>query len=669
MIETVLHGVREGEKNSLLTLSKLSESDIDIIWTHILSFIEGQMALQKGVNVPGLGMFTFSQYKLDIGHKSLMTQRPVFQLSEKLAQTHGLEQYRLPSAGDVPVVPLNFTSIALESSFDRDTVEGCMRDTLLLLSRTLASKRNVLFNFRGIGVLSVRNGKVKMKFYRDFLNSMDTSGNLLNSLCNRPGTCDSVISSREMWPQRPGTSNTVLFPSIQSNELIQKKKMEQIKEEQRENEETESDQNEENELMKEQEKGDSFINRNVTSRQALHPAKVTWISLTDNLQEEARPKTSPERIISEFPIQQSLNERQEQEYVKPRIQSHQQSLGSACVSHGRAGQELCYLCMQRAQNNVPVSFAEERQRKEKDDERVLIQYQQQKDQNELLKQQAQLLAAREQNQKVSSFNLGVSEAIRNRKNARSIDFQNSYILLKRPLTPPRFPKQQQYHHNLAQQVEMRKEKESKRKQDEDFLDRLEQVQLAEDLAAEKEKRLTKKVESISAYQKQLDAQLKSKPPGVPKFEPDSDGPIFGIHDLTNEKLLQKRQRAHQIYRQQLEESAKKKRDALFNHIMEQKKEQDLLEKSRRELITDRMSRYEKLSHIRKSLQDDWARSIETKHQREQQEEQYTKSGGMLLLDQCEKYRRCFQCKRRPSNCGESNIWKESRYIPGSRLMV
>ena len=43
----------------------------------------------QGVNIPGLGTFTFSQKKLDVGNnKYILIQRPVFLLSEKFAQTH-----------------------------------------------------------------------------------------------------------------------------------------------------------------------------------------------------------------------------------------------------------------------------------------------------------------------------------------------------------------------------------------------------------------------------------------------------------------------------------------------------------------------------------------------------------------------------------------------------
>ncbi len=51
---------------------------------------------------------------------------------------------------------------------------------------------------------------------------------------------------------------------------------------------------------------------------------------------------------------------------------------------------------------------------------------------------------------------------------------------KRPLTPPRFIKQDEYYKELADQVVNKAEKHKKRKADEEFLERLEQVQLAEE---------------------------------------------------------------------------------------------------------------------------------------------------------------------------------------------
>ena len=60
--------------------------------------------------------------------------------------------------------------------------------------------------------------------------------------------------------------------------------------------------------------------------------------------------------------------------------------GSAC-GHLSAGQELCYLCHQRARRNIPVSFTEERKRREEEEDRLLQQYQTMKDAEDILKEQ------------------------------------------------------------------------------------------------------------------------------------------------------------------------------------------------------------------------------------------------------------------------------------------
>ena len=73
---------------------------------------------------------------------------------------------------------------------------------------------------------------------------------------------------------------------------------------------------------------------------------------------------------------------------------------SSC-GHSNSGQELCYLCHQRARRNVAISFAEERRRKEKEHDELLRQFQEAKAIAENIKEQV-----REIN---SKFSLGCSK--------------------------------------------------------------------------------------------------------------------------------------------------------------------------------------------------------------------------------------------------------------------
>jgi len=45
------------------------------------------------------------------------------------------------------------------------------------------------------------------------------------------------------------------------------------------------------------------------------------------------------------------------------------------------------------------------------------------------------------------------------------------------------------------------------------------------------------------------------------------------------------------------------------------------------------------------------------------------SQGVLVHEQCDQYKRCAQCQRNLNNYGNSNVWKDTRYIPGTRIMV
>lgn len=727
----------DAKKNRFSSINALSDDDLTNVWENVSRFIESQMNQQKGVNIAALGTFTFSQKKLDIGNnKFIMMQRPIFMLSERFAQTHNLQSTKYHVPGNIPVVQLNFASMAHESPFDRDTVESCVKEILGSVNRAVNTKRNLELTFSGIGRLTIRDSKVKMRFYKEFINQMDGSGKMVDSMQNRPGTVDSVMSDR--LPSRAGSSATVVLPKISNSNIANGGGLAPVTEQ----DEPQFNGEEQNgyepqgesmflrppdlteEGMEGLDIGDEATNAAIRhiqfrgegldeplpgeyapvniappfetiddlkkapvapsrsgSRMAMPMAKATGVSLLDDLilsTQSPHSAPSPNNLArsslnplndthgvpnSLSPKLRPLERAQSADHVKFNVPTPPMS---AC-GHPNAGQELCYLCHQRGRRNIPVSFNEERKRREEEEDTLLKQFQQMKDAEETLDEQENNLAKRHNLQKMAAFNLGVAEAVQNKKKTRETDFHKSYIFQRRPLTPPRIFKQEEYSKDLGQQVDQKEDTKKKRQADEDFLERLEQVQLAEDLAKQREQFLREKAEQQDMYKNALETQLRFKPVQVPPREPDHE--VFGKHDMNNEKMADKRRKAYDLFKEQQDLVAQKKREEILKRLQEQRDEEDILQATKNELMGDRSYKYKRRFEKRKDLEGDWRSAAMSKKEKEMEDRLHALSPSLLLHEQCDKYSRCRQCKRKMKNCGESNIWSESRYIPGSRLMV
>uniref|UniRef100_A0A8C2YTV3 Coiled-coil domain containing 81 n=1 Tax=Chinchilla lanigera TaxID=34839 RepID=A0A8C2YTV3_CHILA len=623
MLDTILPDVQELGRPVLPTLPSLSQEEVSTIWGNVSEFVERQLTLHKGVQIPGLGTFTFTRQKLEVGNnKFILIQRPVFIMAEKLVQIHGLKQNKVYSPGDIPVIPLNFVMISLESPFSRDTVEGCVKETLLFLSRSISIKKNVEFTFKGIGILLIRDGKVKMKFYKDFLCTMDGSGTLMKALANRPGTVDSVLSSREAFGKRPGSM--LAFPRIEHKDMDNKPPMETIAEEGEGNRHGKYKAKDHSD--KEEGVRDISSAKRLQDRQTISPTKVTNASLPDK-------------------VEQSGN-----------------------GGRNMIPEEMCYVCLQRAQRNFPSYYSEERRKREIEHEQHLHQYQMMKDQEAFVKHQMKTLATREQNQKNAAYNLGVAEAIRNHKHEKP-EFYKSFLFYKRPLSPEiNALRQEEYSQSLLKQMDNRREKEITQRQNRELMDRLEQVQLTEELAAQRAKYLKDKMEETQCYKKALDAQIKNKAFQLPVFEPDSYEPIFINNE--DELKVERRKREQNYMKHQMETAASRKRKAILQQLMDQKRDLQMLHRTRTEHLADRTAEVERVKRINQSLQEDWERSATMKKQRDLEEKAFERASDKLfLLDQCEKYPRCKQCQKRISNMGDSNLWPTNKFLHGSRLLV
>ena len=73
---------------------------------------------------------------------------------------------------------------------------------------------------------------------------------------------------------------------------------------------------------------------------------------------------------------------------------------------------------------------------------------------------------------------------------------------------------------------------------------------------------------------------------------------------------------------------------------------------------------------RRALEGDWRRAAAMKAVRDEAEAcDRTADPGIPVHEQCSRYRRCAQCRRRLDNSGETNVWADSSYIPGTRYIV
>ncbi|VCW70534.1 unnamed protein product [Gulo gulo] len=403
-----------------------------------------------------------------------------------------------------------------------------------------------------------------MRFYKDFLCSVDGSGTLAKALANRPDTVDSVLSSREISGKRP---NSVLaFPRIELKEMENKPPMETIVEEGRKNRQRKcklKDQPDKEEGIRE-----ILSPKRLRDKQAISPPKMTSTNLLNKLERNGSGGKimDPESLSSPGCLKSEM---------KPKL-----SPVPTCQDHNKAGQEMCYVCLQRAHRNSPLCYSEERKRREIEDGRLIQQYQILKDQEALLQQQMRSLANREQNQKNAAYNLGVAEAIRIHKNEKP-EFYKSFLFDKRPLSPEiNALKQEEYSQSLLKQIDNRREKEIKQRQNRELMDRLEQVQLTEELAAQRAQYIKDKMEETQCYKRALDAQIKNKPLQLPMFEPDSSEPIFGKDD--GELMVEKRKREQNYMKHQLEAAAGRRRRTILQQLVEQKRDSQMLRRTQRE---------------------------------------------------------------------------------------
>ncbi|XP_018963258.2 coiled-coil domain-containing protein 81-like isoform X2 [Cyprinus carpio] len=627
--------ISEYERNHLSTLSRLSDDDIDHIWSRVSSFIEKQMFMRKGVYIFGLGTFTFCQQKLNLGSKHILIQRPIFILSEKLSQYYGFKQIK-QLATDVPVVPLNFSALSAESPYKRDIVEGCVRETVHLLLRAASTRQSVFHTFPGIGILTFRESRVKVLFYPDFISALDSTGKLSSALTNRPETSKSSVSERLCnKPPRPATISGITIPRISAGEPLRKEPWTELSG----FHQTDDD---DDDLWENQQQAD----------------RATVIDLTDGLKDKRLSNTDRDGDVS-WPPGGAIN--------IMTVKRSATDVNLMCCDHRRAGQELCYVCMQRAQRNVPLYQSDERRKAEQEQERVLMLHEHQKDLLYFQKEEMDKQKKWEDSQKVAMFNLGVAEAQRNKKAAAYSQSHGSYIFAGRPCTPDRLPQQRHYMQELMQEAARRRQMQSQMQQEQQRVNKLHLLQLTEEIALKQSQQLHEKHEMAKKYRKALEAQMECRCSEISQcFDVQ---PVFGLMDSNPATLAEQRRRAQNIAEELINTANSRRREMLKKSLNEQKRGREIMQRDHKIMLEERIHHDEKLRLQRAMCEENWQRSADLKHQRDQEELNLRRFGGQTLTDQLGKYKRCSQCKCNTANCGKTNIFRDMNYVAGSRLML
>ncbi len=110
-------------------------------------------------------------------------------------------------AGHIPIVPLNYTAISNEGSFNRDMVELCIKEILLAMSRCLFLKRSVQLDFYMVGRVIVKSSSVRIKFFHDFIKQLDFSEELENAFRLRTSQSDMSVMTNPLPSQLCSSSD------------------------------------------------------------------------------------------------------------------------------------------------------------------------------------------------------------------------------------------------------------------------------------------------------------------------------------------------------------------------------------------------------------------------------------------------------------------------------
>ncbi|GAB0195727.1 C-factor-like [Grus japonensis] len=175
----------------------------------------GGSGSQKGVRLLGIGTFyVLKDYTCTANNEVSIVRRPMFCMSKVVADECNLGYSEDDVPADVRVIPLRCEELSVCAQLPFTTVQCCVYETATSLFRAISKRQDTDFVFKAIGILSIRNREVTMRFFDDFLLAVDGSGKLPEALLSTPGTRHLVVSGRESPDFHLGPGGVFVLPQF-----------------------------------------------------------------------------------------------------------------------------------------------------------------------------------------------------------------------------------------------------------------------------------------------------------------------------------------------------------------------------------------------------------------------------------------------------------------------
>ncbi|XP_042694086.1 coiled-coil domain-containing protein 81-like [Centrocercus urophasianus] len=172
------------------TLLELSAEEIVAVWDAVSQYILEQMKLDKGVLVPGLGIFAGVREQFHSKEEVLSVRRPVFELNIRVLWLPDLQSPSDIIPDSVKIEPLNYRQLSRASGVPLHLVLRCVRESVLLYCHLLRNKTPVPFVFKNLGVMTCQDNFLCMRFFCTCVETLESNAPVLALIHTRFWTED-----------------------------------------------------------------------------------------------------------------------------------------------------------------------------------------------------------------------------------------------------------------------------------------------------------------------------------------------------------------------------------------------------------------------------------------------------------------------------------------------